>query len=102
MRELVFGAAGQGTGGLGGPCTGRVRPHPGQMCPAGTVFDRDERVDPSAWIRLRNTVSPCTRSTARTAWAWAVRNWRQVGPDRRGAGSMPASCGICHTVEAAM
>jgi hypothetical protein len=23
--------------------------------------------------------------------AWAVRNWRQVGPDRRGAGSMPAS-----------
>ncbi len=25
------------------------------------------------------------------AWAWAVRNWRQVGPDRRGAGSIPAS-----------
>ena len=33
-------------GGLGSPCTGRVRRHLGQMCPAGTVLDRDQRVDP--------------------------------------------------------
>src|SRR5271165_2214810 len=31
-----------------------------------------------------------------------VRNCFHVGPVRRGAGSIPASCGICHTVEAAM
>ena len=37
-------------------------------------------------------VSICKKSTARTALAWAVRNWRQVGPDRRSAGSIPASC----------
>ena len=34
--------------------------------------------------------------------AWAVRNCFQVGPVRRGAGSIPASCRICHTVEAAI
>jgi hypothetical protein len=45
----------------------------------------------SAEIRLSMTVSTATKSTARAAWAWAVRNWRQVGPDRCGAGSMPAS-----------
>jgi hypothetical protein len=32
--------------GLGGPRTGRVRRHPGQMYPAGTVLDRDQRVNP--------------------------------------------------------
>jgi hypothetical protein len=32
--------------GLSGPGTGRVRRHPDQMCPAGTVLDRDQRVDP--------------------------------------------------------
>ena len=31
-----------------------------------------------------------------------VRNCRHVGPVRRGAGSIPASCRICHTVEAAI
>jgi hypothetical protein len=56
----------------------------------------------SAEIRLSNTVSTGTKSTARTALACAVRNCLQLGPDRRGAGSMPASCRICHTVEAAM
>jgi hypothetical protein len=33
-------------GSLGGPCTGGVRRHTGQMCPAGTVLDCDQRVDP--------------------------------------------------------
>ena len=36
------------------------------------------------------------------ACAWAVRNWRQVGPARRGAGPMPAACRISHTVDAAI
>jgi hypothetical protein len=33
-------------GSLGGPCTSRVRRHPDQMSPAGTVLDCDQRVDP--------------------------------------------------------
>ncbi len=47
-------------------------------------------------------MSTWTKSAARMLQAWAVRNCFQVGPDRRGAGSIPASCRICHTVEAAI
>jgi hypothetical protein len=32
---------------------------------------------------------------------WAVRNCFQVGPDRRGAGSIPAAFKIFHTVDVA-
>ena len=46
------------------------------------------------------TVSTWKKSTARIAWACARRNCRQVGPDRRGAGSMPAPFRIFQTVEA--
>jgi hypothetical protein len=35
-------------------------------------------------------------------WAWAERNWRQVGPDRCGAGSIPAACRISQTVDGAI
>jgi hypothetical protein len=34
--------------------------------------------------------------------AWAVRNCFQVGPERRGAGWIPAAGRICQTVEAAI
>jgi hypothetical protein len=50
---------------------------------------------------LRNTVSTCRKSTATTPAAWACRNCRQLGPERRGAGSMPAACRISHTVDGA-
>ena len=50
---------------------------------------------------LRSTVSACRKSTARIPAAWACRNCRQVGPERRGAGSMPAACRICQTVDGA-
>jgi hypothetical protein len=46
-------------------------------------------------------VSTWAKSTARIAWACAERNCRQVGPDRCGAGSMPAVFKIVQTVEAA-
>jgi len=36
----------QSAGGLGGPRTGRVRGHAEQVCLAGAVLDRDQRVDP--------------------------------------------------------
>ena len=38
------------------------------------------------------------KSVARMPWAWVVRNCRQVGPLRRGAGSMPARLRISHMV----
>ncbi len=47
-----------------------------------------------------STVSTCRKSTARISAAWACRNCRQVGPARRGAGSMSAACRIFHTVTA--
>ena len=42
------------------------------------------------------------KSHARIASAWERRNCDQVGPDRRGAGSIPALLRISHTVEAAI
>jgi hypothetical protein len=52
------------------------------------------------YSRVRLTVSRWKRSQARIAWAWAVRNSRQVGPVRRGGGSRPAVVRIRDTVEA--
>jgi hypothetical protein len=48
--------------------------------------------------RLSSTVSTWKTSTATMLWAWAARNSRQVGPARRGAGSIPACLRISHTV----
>ena len=53
----------------------------------------------SAYMRFSSTVSTCRKSTATIPAAWACRNCRQLGPERRGAGSMPAACRICHTVD---
>jgi hypothetical protein len=80
-----------------GPRPARMRGHSPQMRPARAMLDRNQGVDPGA---ERNTVSTCTKSMAKTALAWAVRNWRQLGPDRPGVGSRPASWRICPTGEA--
>ena len=45
----------------------------------------------STYSLFSSTVSTCRKSTARIPAAWAVRNCRQAGPARRGAGSMPAA-----------
>ncbi len=50
---------------------------------------------------LRSTVSTCRKSAATIPAACARRNCRQPGPERRGAGSMPAACRISHTVDGA-
>ena len=50
---------------------------------------------------LRSTVSTCRKSTATIPAAWACRNCRQLGPERRGAGLMPAARRISQTVEGA-
>jgi hypothetical protein len=62
---------------------------------AGGVFDDEERVEPVSVM-----VSRWNRSQARIAWAWVRRNCVQVGPDRRGVGSIPAALRIFHTVDA--
>ena len=55
----------------------------------------------STYRRFSSTVSTCRKSTARIPAAWACRNCRHVGPERRGAGSMPAARRISHTVDGA-
>ena len=54
--------------------------------------------------KFTTTVGPnhLTTLTARPRRAWVRRNWRQVGPERRGRGSNPAVCRICQTVETAI
>jgi len=42
------------------------------------------------------------KSVARIVLAWASKNARQVCPDLLGAGSIPASLRISHTVDAAI
>src|SRR5919106_2768991 len=49
---------------------------------------------------LRNTVSTVKKSQATMPLAWAERNWRQVGPSRRGAGPRPARRRIVRIVVA--
>jgi hypothetical protein len=65
--------------------SGLSDPRPDQMCPAGIVLDRDQCGDHGEKRGVHVH--------------WAVRNWCQVGPDRRDAGSIPASCRTCHTVQ---
>jgi hypothetical protein len=67
------------------------------MCPAGTVLDRDQRVDPPEEHSIHTH-----EVHSQNSLGLGGEDCRQVGPDRRGAGSIPASCRICHTVEAAM
>ena len=55
----------------------------------------------STYRRFSSTVSTCRKSTARIPAAWACRNCRHVGPEQRGAGSMPAARRISHTVDGA-
>jgi hypothetical protein len=89
IHQRVAGLLGDsGSGGVGGD--------PGDVYPPGFVFDHDEYVDPAG-----KTVSTWAKSTARMAWACAVRNCFEVGPDRGGAGSILAAFKIFHTVDAA-
>src|ERR1035438_10138464 len=52
--------------------------------------------------RLRNTVSACTKSHGNIPDAWDVRNCRQVGDARRGAGLSPAAARIRRIVPSPM
>ena len=56
----------------------------------------------STYSLLNSTVCTCRKSTARIPAACAARNCRHVGPERRGAGSMPAARRISQTVDGAI
>src|SRR5690349_18888452 len=88
-----------------------LRRSPQNLCYVGILAGEDglRPAEPSAlgfhvtdtYSRRRSTVSTCRKSTARIPAAWACRNCRQVGPERRGAGSMPAARRISRTVDGA-
>jgi hypothetical protein len=86
---------GQVAGQLSQPRAGRVRGHPEDVDAALGMFDDEERVQP-----LQCDGVDMNKSQARTPVAWARRNSVQVGPARRGEGSMPALCRIVQIVEA--
>jgi cysteine desulfurase len=81
----------------GRPLLCRVGGDAGDVQAAGAVFEEDQCVQAFAEHGVE-----VKESAAMTPWAWAVRNSRQVGPVRRGTGSMPAWCRIRQTVEWAM
>jgi hypothetical protein len=82
----------------------RVRASWASHCPLGCALTPRIRIRRAAcsttknpYSRVRPTVPRWNRSQARIPWAWAVRNSRQVGPVRRGAGSSPAAVRIRQT-----
>ncbi len=100
LRHALAPACAPGNGELPGllhcPVSGRVRGDAAQMHPTATVLDEHH-----TYMRFSSTVSTCRKSTARIPPAWAVRKCRHVGPDRRGARSMPVARRISQTVDGA-
>ncbi|WP_202970614.1 hypothetical protein [Saccharothrix sp. ALI-22-I] len=88
---------GEVSGLLGCPGLGRVGGDVGDVQAPGAVFEERQCVEAFS----ENGVD-VEKSVAMMLVDWAVRNSRQVGPARRGAGSMPAACRICRTVEGAI
>jgi hypothetical protein len=86
---------GEVAGQLGQPGAGRVRGDAEDADLASGVFDDEERVEPGQGDGVE-----VEQVAGEDGWAWARRNSRQEGPDRRDDGSMPAACKIFRTVEA--
>jgi hypothetical protein len=80
---------------LGQPRSGRVRGDAQDVRSAGGVLHDEERVEPVQGDRVE-----VEQVAGKIACTCAWRNWAQVGPARRGAGSIPAALRIVHTVQA--
>jgi hypothetical protein len=80
---------------LGSLNPGGMSGDPEDVHPARGVLDDEERIEPVQVI-----VSRWSRSQARIACACVRKNSVQVGPARRGAGSIPAVWRIFQIVEA--
>jgi hypothetical protein len=61
--------------------------HVSDVQPSSGVFQERQDIEPVA-----QGLSRWKKSTAMIAWAWLVWNCLQVGPQRRGAGSI--ACGV--------
>jgi hypothetical protein len=85
----------QVAGELGEPGSGRMGGDAEDVHPTAGVLDDEERVEPVQGDRVEVEQ---IAGEDRRACAW--RNCAQVGPARRGAGSMPAVFRIRQTVEA--
>src|SRR5689334_1214721 len=74
-----------------------VRGDTSQVTAAGAVFDHDQGVasPPEHGVHQGDI-------GRENGVAWAAGNCFPAGPARRGRGSIPASCRICHPVEAAI
>jgi hypothetical protein len=100
VAELLGAAAEvheQVAGLLGHPGAGGVGGDPGEVHVAAAVLDHHENVKAAQEDGV--DVGEVDREDR---VACAVRNWRQVGPDRCGAGSMPAALRSFQTVEPAI
>lgn len=76
------------------PLAGRVGDNAGQVRAPGAVLEERRHIQ-----ALARTVSRWKRSAAMIPSAWAVRNVRRPGPERRGAVPMSAALRICQTVD---
>ena len=89
------------------PAPGRFLATPDDRDRGEPVAERSaRRVRRAAWRNGPEAIPaprsrPTQQSTARIPAAWARRNCRQVGPERRGAGPVPAARRISHTVDGA-
>ena len=97
MSALVLEVHDEVSGGLGDPGRGRVRGDDEDADPAAGVLDHREYVQSGA---AQGVVSK--KSQVRSASAWERRKAAHVVEVRSGAGSIPASLRICHTVDAAV
>jgi hypothetical protein len=105
------GAAGETSAGWHGDLNGRIPllHHQRALIMTSTIFGKDAyddgirdaigmvTDDTSTYPRLSSTVPTCRKSAPRIPAARARRNCRHAGPDRRGAGSMPAARRISRT-----
>jgi hypothetical protein len=78
---------------LGDPGSGQIRGDAQEVHAAGGMLDYEQDVEPVQQQRV-----DAEEVRGENAVCWARRNSRQLGPSRRGAGSMPARFRINHTV----
>jgi Helix-turn-helix of DDE superfamily endonuclease len=81
---------------LSHPLTCGVGGDPGQVHAPGAVLDEEQDVQAPQEHGI-----DVEEIRGEVVSACPARNTRQASPDRRGAGSMPASLRICHTVDGA-
>ena len=81
---------------LHGPLARRAGGDPADVHPAGVMFDEYQDID-----ALQQHGVHVQEVDREDPGCLGVQEQRRAGPVRRDAGSMPAACRICHTVDGA-